>query len=229
MAEEKQLGGNTPESTGAATDPADKQTTVDTDADALESEIDGILNAKDDDSDIDEDDTVAIPKKKLEKLEASKENYRKGLLSAKDKIKGFKKAKPAAAAPAAPANQPKPNAGDTPITATQLNEREAIKEAEKDSVLNDNWQEVMKYYTPRHGKDSVKAILKDIEDAKTLFLKDNPDKAATDDQGEEDATATVAADTVKPKAGSQGNGKTTPRKSILPKRTSPSEWYPKKQ
>lgn len=228
MAEEKKLGGNTGEQTPAATDPAGKETTDDIDTGVVESEIDSILNAQDDDADIDEDDTVAIPKKKLEKLEQRAENYRKGLISAKDKIKGFKKAKPAAAAAPAQPTQPKPNPGDEPITATKLNEREAIKKAEEDPVLNDNWQEVMKYYTPRRGKDSVNAILKDIEDAKTLFLKDNPDKAQTDN-ADDAAAATIAADAAKPKSGSQGNGKQPERKSILPKRTDPKDWYPKKQ
>ena len=127
----------------------------------------GDQGGKDDDDDIDlgdeDEETVVLPKKKVQQILRDKKSYKQGLLSVKDKLKGFKK-------PVPPEEKPKPKSGDdVPVTRGDLNkanEKKAIVEACKDQVVDKNWAEIVKFYTSRRGKDSPEAIVADIQDAK---------------------------------------------------------------
>jgi hypothetical protein len=193
----------------------------------IESEIDKTLSNHGDDDEIDLDgdgeETVVLPKKQVKQLLRDKKNYREGLLSVKDKLKhGFKK-------PVQKTEEkPQPKAGDdVPVTHADLNkinEKKAIVEACKDEEVDKNWAEIVKFYTPRRGKDSPEAIVADIQDAKTLWEKNAKPKDGEKAGEDKKSTADLAADKGKPSSQS-GEGKPTERKSILTKKVPVKEWY----
>ena len=55
-------------------------------------------------------------------------------------------------------------------------EQAAIKEASKDPDIDEHWEDIMLYYIPRQGKDSVEDILTDLQRAKKAWRVDNPAK-----------------------------------------------------
>ena len=196
---------------------------VDNDAEVtkLESEIDAVLATPDDD-DPDDEDTVIIPKKKLAVLET----YKTGLVSLKKRFGDLKKGKAAQ-----PANAPKPAENlslDAPLTRGEVykaNETKAITEACKDSDINDNWQEVVKYYHAPADRSDPDKIVEAIKDAHILFRAKNPKQ---DDGEDESAAAKLAADSGKPAGGNGAGGKKAPEKpGFFPKKVSAKDWYGK--
>jgi hypothetical protein len=87
----------------------------------------------------------------------------------------------------------------------------------------ENWDEIIKNYTPRRGKDTAEDILEDIKDAYVLFSVRRPNKEDKPDISELSKTKVIPGQ-VSPK------GKETPVKDPpgfkLP--SQPKDWYPKK-
>ena len=109
-------------------------------------------------------------------------------------------------------------------------EKSAIKEAQKDSETDENWDAIMEFYQPRHGKDTVDDILADIQTAKKVWKSENPSAPKVDKKpdGDADTISDLATD----KGIGEGKDKkpTTEKKSILNKnkKTTMQDWYPKK-
>jgi hypothetical protein len=226
MAEEKTLGGNS----GGA--PAPKEE-AGSDIDELDKEVAEIIKKEipEEDDDDDDDDTIVVPKKKFERLQSNLENYKTGLLGVKDKY--LKKGGKGKQAEVTKVEKKSDNDDDTPITKGEqrkVNEKEAIAAACQDKEINDNFQEIVKYYSPRHGKESAKDILKDIKEAKTLWKADQEESDDDDDEEEDDkkSAAEIAADKGKPAGTGSKGDKKKESKHILPARTSVKDWYPKK-
>lgn len=210
--------------------------------DELDTEIDNILKpedegGEDDEDDEDGDDTVVLSKREVEKLKRDNKNYRDGLISTKNKIKGLRNKSGNVEQPAKPTTQ-KQGSDNEPVTKAeqyQTNSRTAIddicagempdgkKDAELGKDINDNWAEVVKYYTPRRGKMTSKAIMQDILDAHTLYRKHNP--KASSEGGDREAEAELGNENGKPTGQSGEGGKPKERKHVLPQKTSVQDWY----
>jgi hypothetical protein len=106
-------------------------------------------------------------------------------------------------------------------TATEF-DSDSVKDFKND--LAENWDEVIKNYTPRRGKDSPESIMEDIKDAYVLFSARKTQKETKPD------TTELSSTTVLP-AGQTGKvSKTAPKDPPgfkIP--TPPTDWYPKKQ
>ena len=104
-------------------------------------------------------------------------------------------------------------------------EKSAIKEAQKDSETDENWDSIMEFYQPRHGKDTVDDILADIQTAKKVWKAEHPTPPKTD-KGEGDAS--VAADLATDTGVGEGKEKkpVSEKKSILKTNKTPmKDWY----
>ncbi len=105
------------------------------------------------------------------------------------------------------------------------NERKAVREATADAEVKANWSEIVKFYSPRHGKETAEDIKEDIQDAITLFNSRNA-KTTKDESANVLTTNTVV------KTGGGPIGKSTastptPPNFKLP--AQPSDWYGKKK
>lgn len=221
-------GGQQPPAAPTAGD----ETKPEVELDSVESEADRVLSQKDDDTieseEYEHDNTkVVVPKDKFEKAMTDKKTYKGGLQTVKEKLKEAKeklKSSKGQKDPEKPKDEPKPGEYITRTEVEKANEKEAISEATKDPIVDQNWEEIVKYYSPRHGRASSKDILRDIEDAKTLWEKNNPDKAKPKD-GDGGAAANLAADKAKGNGGSGAGGSEEKKGGILPKKTTVKEWY----
>ena len=215
MPEDKNLDFNEENTSAGGGQPEDKNESAPSEEE-LDEEIDKILEESDDD-DEDDDEEVTIPKKEHEKLKRDKDNYKKGLLSIKDKNKGNKKV------------EKKEVKTDEPLTKKEFqkaNESKAIKVACENPDIEENWDKIVKFYTPRHGKNDVDGIVEDINDALTLFQKKNGSK---EDKEDKKSTADLATDkNLQPGDTSKKKGSTPERKSVIPKKETAQDWYPKK-
>ena len=220
MTDEKNLGLNTGDATPTDGGQSGEQTTSDSFED-LSKELDGI-NLEDSTNDVyelDDGETVILSKAKVEKLISNKDNYKKGLLGLKEKFKNGKPIKK---------EQPK----EAPAKSDFLSksefyksiEKEAIEKACEDAEIGDNWKDIIKYYTPRNGRDTVDSVMKDIGDAKSLWSKY---KTTAVDNEDKKSKSTLAAETGKPEGATTGNGEKKTRTHIIPRRQPVSEWYPK--
>jgi len=109
-----------------------------------------------------EDDSVTISQAELDKLTEERDNYRKGMLSAK-KVKRTLKAEDE-------------NLDDEEfLTRKDLfkaNEEVAIGKVLKDvPEIDENWVEIMAFYAPRRGRGTVEGTVLDIKDAYYLWKK----------------------------------------------------------
>lgn len=208
--------------------------------DEVDSEIDQHLKEAPEDltgEESDDGETVTLKKSDLEKYKTKTNNVLNGLKTVKVKVKSLRdKAKPSPAPQDQEHKQQSSSSGQQDasefVTKKELyreNEKAAIKTAETDSVLSDNWNEVMQHFSGRRGRGSKEAILSDINDAFILWQQDNPEKAKKAGiTGTRKLQVDLASDTNKP-AGDSSNGQTaqTPRKSVLPKKAKASDWYSK--
>jgi hypothetical protein len=225
MPEDKTLEGGA--SAGAETQENNSNESHDDD---IDKDIEEIIKKEipvDDDDDDDDDDTIVVPKKKMDKLTSNLKNYKDGLLSVKDKY--LKKAGKGQQADNKQAPKKNVSDDDTPVTKADIRkgyEKEAIKEACKDEDVEKNWGEIVKFYSPRHGKDSAEDILADIEDAKVLWERKTTKK---DDKEDDDkkSTAEIAAEKSK-QAGTTIKSKDRETKHVLPTKSKIQDWYPKK-
>ncbi len=155
--------------------------------------------------DSEEGEDVVLSKEKFQKLVEAKENYKKGLLTYKEKLKA----------------KPKETDYLPKQDFYKANEKTAIDKFVKENPdVENNWSEFVKHYSGKRGKDSVESIIQDLDDAKTLFSKYNPPKSPEDN----DAKANLAKETSLPSA--QGaDGKSPQKGGLIPKKSHPSEWY----
>lgn len=84
--------------------------------------------------------------------------------------------------------------------------------------ISDNWDDIMKVYTPRHGRTTKEDILEDIYDAHAVWKR----KHKSTDTSKE-ATAELAQ--VHGRGGSSPSSTPSEKKRILPKRQSMDKWY----
>lgn len=202
--------------------------------DDLEKDIDNLIKDDDDDGEEDDDDsddgeTVVLSKSEVAKLKRDNQNYKKGLLSTKDKLKGLK----SRFAVTQPQSQPEKKADDpnAPLTKAEYaqqkaadNEREAQQQFEDESeIFSEHREGIMEFYTPRRGNKTVKDALEDLRDAEAIFLKRNPDFASGD--GEDKHAKSDLASGAKPSGSSKGSGKKGETKRVIPKSESPKNWY----
>lgn len=224
MSDEKTLDLKTEGETPSENDHSENKAEPETED--LDSEIDKVLGAEPED-DIDKevedfgDGTVALPKAKWDKMKEDRDNYRKGLKSLKQKVKGKK------SAPEKKEAEPKKEEKSEFVTRKELvkvEQDKAIKKACEDSEIEKNWVEIIKHYHAP-GTTSEDAYFEAIKDAHILWKSKN----ASDDDEEEDKNATSKLSAENKKldgATDTGKGKKA-RKHILPRRTSIQEWYGK--
>ncbi len=230
MPDEKTLGLNegeekTPAGNGQ---PGKDASGHELDHEDIESDIDKILGDQDDsDEDVDDfedegDDTVVLPKKKLEQILRDKKNYKAGLLAVKNKIKGGKGG--SSKTQEKPKDKTDGEAVMTKADFYKINSKKAIDfVCEKDPEIENNWAEIIKFYSPRRGKETAKGIVKDIRDAKTLWKKSQKKGDTAENKS---AAADAGTDKGKP-MGAKGGGKPKERKSILTKKVPIQDWYNK--
>ena len=209
------------------------------DNDDIDSEIDAIIKGDKGDDDIDlgdddDEDTVVLSKKQVAKLQENLKHYKAGLTSVKTKWSPIVKAakgKPAGNADDAGGKKKEQvkNDDDAPITKADQRkgyEKAAIKEACTDDEVNKNWSEIIKYYSPRHGRDSADDILADIKDAKTLWKSNQ--NTDDDEEGEDKKSAAqIAADKGKAAGSGSKEGKEKEKKHLMMQKTPIQKWYPK--
>ncbi len=162
-----------------------------------------------------DEDTVVLSKVDLAKLQADRDHYKKGLLSAKLKLKASKK-------PALPTDSGKYLTRDEYKRDIQ---KLAIKQTCKNAEVNDNWEAIMSHF--RHPNTaSVESYVEAIEDAFTIWEKKHPKDPNEVDNKE--ITSDLSADNGKQVGANQTQGKEVRKKRILTKSTPISEWYGKK-
>ena len=231
MTEEKQLGVKKEDETSSGNNqPENKDTESETNVPDLEKEIDTIVGEQADevilkDEDVEDlgDGTVALSKDKLEMLKKKVEdgvNYRKGLISIKSKLKETKKQKPALKKPEkADDNSEFVKKSDLDLKEQKL----AIAEVEKNSVINQNWETIMSFYRNPGVGSSKEEYIKAVKQAFILWKNDT---GYEEEEGEDaDATSNLSTDKNKPSGDTTDEGKEKKRKSVLPKKQSVSEWY----
>ncbi len=107
---------------------------------------------------------IVLSKEEHAKLLEERDNYKKGLLSYKEKAKDVPK--------------------DDVLTKTdfqKINEKKAIEAFVKENPdVEEKWTDFVSYYRDGRGRNDVDSIIKDLDDAKTLFLKYNPVKEKDD-------------------------------------------------
>lgn len=230
MPEERTLDLNNGEDTPSGDGQPQNNSTDSTTDDAVD--IDKFLNPSDEGGEEDNLDDeegkeeVTLTKKEVAELKKQAkdgENYKKGLLAVKDKQK--KQKDKGKQTPQVPATQ---QSDSNVVTKDELQKRDqqaAIKEASKDQVIDKNWDGVMQYYRPPlAGTESQETYQEAIEDAKHKFLRLNPDKAPSDNT-DDNATRELGSDNAKPGGTAKPSGKQKPKKTIIPPRVSPKDWY----
>lgn len=219
MPEDKNLDFNEEDTSAGDGQPEDKNDTTAPSEEELDNEIDKILE-EGNDSDVDDDETVIISKKEYEKTERDRDNYREGLLSLKGKKKDKKEVK----------KETKSDEFMTKKDFQKVNENKAIKLACKDSEIEENWDKIVKFYTPRHGKNDVDGIVEDINDAFILFQKKNENKEEDkEDKEDKKSTADLASDKNLSGGDTSKKKNSSPeRKSVIPKKETAQDWYPEK-
>jgi hypothetical protein len=95
--------------------------------------------------------------------------------------------------------------------------------AEIKREIDDNWSEVISYYSPRNGQKTTEDILEDIYDAHLVW------KRRTGGRSSDDSARNLQKTVVTQPTGSSTDNKKEPEKSTFFKKgTPPSEWYKKK-
>jgi len=221
MAEEKILGVKTTEKETVATTHQVEEKTPD-----FVNEIDSVLKENEEgEKDFNpettdyDDDSVVISKTDLDtfkkSLKAGK-NYKTGLLSIKQKIKDSKKVV------SKKIPEVEENKKEDIDKFDKFIQNSAIDEACKNIEIEQHWAEIMPYYVVRRDKNTVGNIVKDINDAYTLYLKDNPEADNIEDR---DVVTNLSTEKTKIKEGTKQGGTEKKRKTILKKTQPVSEWY----
>ena len=220
MTDEKTLDVKTEGETPSENDHSEN---AEPETDDLSSEIDKVLGEEpkdDDDKEVEDfgDGTVALPKAKWEKMKGDRNNYRKGLVSLKQKVKGKK------SAPEKKEAEPKKEEKSEFVTRKELikvEQSKAIKKACEDSEIEKNWVEIIKHYhAPSTASED--AYFEAIQDAHILWKSKN--QSDDEDGNDKEATSKLSTETKKLEGETSGKGKKA-SKHILPKRTPIQDWY----
>jgi len=171
-----------------------------------------------------EDDKVEISKSDLAKIKEDRNNYKTAFL-------GIKKKSKKSLTPEEPKKE-EPPFDDEYVTKKELyksNEQMAIQEVTKDNPdIDKNWDDVVSYYTPRRGKNSVESIKKDITDAYFLYVRDSekPKDKISKEDAKESKKATSELSSLKSEP-SKGKEKKPAQKkrTIIQKRQNMKSWY----
>lgn len=171
-----------------------------------------------------DDEKVTLTKAELQKLQDERDNYKKGLLSLKNKGRKL----------------PGDNVAEVEKKETEsfyddseyVTKRDLQKKEEKNAIavaiteipeLDENWDEIVEFYYPKRGKDEAENIVEDLRDAVEIwkFRKGAKPKADTESKK---VIAKASADN----SISKGKEKSAPVKSEgkIIKPTVPMErWY----
>lgn len=177
-----------------------------------------------------EEEKISLPKSEYDKLVSDRDNYKQGMLNAKN------------------ANRTIPGLGKKEDKAPKYDDAEeydefdekfvkkadferviqksAIAEASKDPEVNEYWDEIMEYYVPRNGKDTVEDILRDVKRAHNAWRQDNPNKVKQEKKDDTDkkVKSTLSTDN----AVNKGKEKAAPAKKksiLLNKEEKIGDWY----
>ena len=104
-------------------------------------------------------------------------------------------------------------------------EKSAIKEASKNPEVDENWDSIMEFYIPRHGKETIEDILADIDIAHKTWKAQNPSFEKS--ESKKDTGLKTAAELAKDSGLGKGKDKESKpeRKSIIPKQEKMEDWY----
>lgn len=168
-----------------------------------------------------------------EKAERDRDNYRKGFLNSKRNgrsLPGVKKVDED--------NPSKPNEDEDDFEKDLKSkfvskadfqksiENAAIKEASKDSEFDEHWDDIMSYYIPRQGKDSVENILVDLERAKKAWRIDNPKEVKEEKKDDADKKAKAAlSEEDEIRKGKEKKPAEKKKSILLNKEEKMSNWY----
>lgn len=123
------------------------------------------------------------------------------------------------------------NSPDAPVLRGDLhkiNERQAKEElakseSEDDKDIIENLDAILPYYTPRAGKETKEAIMRDLRTARVAYRYENPKKDTTS----QDATRALQ------EGAQRGKGSPAPKATVsnpledrFAKRGGPDSWYP---
>lgn len=196
------------------------------------------------------DEMITISKSDYDKLLDDKENYRKGMLSAKTKNRQLPGSKPdnskSVAENVDDDDDDKKDKIDTSNFVTREeqrknNEEQAMALADRDPDmphLVEHWDEVVSKFDESTSRDSVLQVLSGIKSAYNKWAKENPDKAAKEDKKKsiddaKDAKSKISSDN--PSKGTfdktveQRDKVKKSSRSILPEKKSMDDWYGSKK
>ena len=167
-----------------------------------------------------EEETVESLKTKLAKVEEEKENYKKAFLSIKKKKKTLEKEE----------KEEKEEFGfddeyGTKKELYKMNEQTAIQRVLKEvPELDANWDDVISYYAPRRGKNTVENIIADIKDAYYLWERHNKKPEKPEDEDKQ-AKSQLSSLRTEPTKGKERKPQ-PPKEHIIPPKPKPMiEWY----
>lgn len=104
---------------------------------------------------------------------------------------------------------------------SQISDNDPLAETKRD--LNDNWDDIVKYYVVRNGQETPENILEDIYDAHLVWKRRQPG-------GADDSARILQGTVVTTPTGGRTETKTdTKSDSRFSKGTPPAKWYAKKE
>ncbi|MFW6196235.1 MAG: hypothetical protein ACOC5D_02760 [Thermoplasmatota archaeon] len=165
-----------------------------------------------------DEEQITLSKEEYEKLQRDRENYKKGMLSYKEKLNSQESK--------SSSDQEEKKEESDYISRKEFykaNEKEAIEKfVEENPEVEKNWDSLVKHYSGKRGKATVKDVLRDLDDAKTLYDKYN---SGDDESDDKDKRADLAKEKSNPKSGKAKSGKKTTRKRVIPQKSTPDKWY----
>ncbi|MBT9165079.1 MAG: hypothetical protein DDT23_01094 [candidate division WS2 bacterium] len=166
------------------------------------------------------EDTVTISKSELEKIQTERENYRKAVIRL-NKAKG--RFLPGLE-PSKPKEEEFGREEEEFVTKKELQQRDqksAIIKACEDPEIDENWDEIIVYYRPISGTETVEEIVADIQRAKKAWRADNPLPEKPKVEKKPEAELAVEKGLGK---GKEKEAK-PPKKTIIPKKSKMEDWY----
>jgi len=196
--EKTDSGQEKPEGVGASEEEIDIE--EEKDVDVSGKEVNELLE--------DSEETVYVSKKLLRQLKQDRDNYREGMLSNKKKLASFKKE----------GEKAELQREEKDI------ENKGVQKACEDVETNENWREIVKYYSSRRGKSSVEDIVNDIKDAKILWKQYSSKKDEGENEDKKSKSDLSSLGNEPQGAVEEGKEKTKER-LIIPKQKEMKDWY----
>lgn len=163
-----------------------------------------------DDGQSEKEQFVKLSKSEYEKLREERNNYREGLLSTKEKLKQMEEKQ----SPEKEENTSTEPSGDylTKSEFKKMNEEKAIRKfLNENPDIKNNWGDLVQHYAGKRGKLDVDAIVQDLDDAKDLLYKHNPeikkDKSPEKDDSKKSLLATDKSLSGQPPVRQEGTSK----------------------